>query len=408
MQFVAGDPFSLTDPGSKSIGVGRSAATRGRGVSRERYFATCGRGIEPVLADELRALDAGDVEPGRGGVHFSGDQALLYRVNLWLRTAVRVLRPILEAPAASPDALYEAVRSLDWSRYLTPDHTLAVDCNVRDSHITHSHYAALRTKDAICDQFVERCGRRPSVDVEEPMVGLNLHIYRDRAVLSLDSSGASLHKRGYRPIQTRAPLNEALAAALILRTGWRGDVPFVDPLCGSGTLPIEAAWMALRRPPGLTRKRFGFQGWMDFDVGLWTALRDEARQGVLRALPVPVLGSDVRGDAVSFAIRNARAAGIGHLLRFDRRDVRDFLPPEGPPGVIVCNPPYGERIGEEKELRGLYRLLGEVLAERCRGWTAHVFTGNPALADAIGLVPTEQVPLDNGKIPCRLLRYDLK
>src|SRR3989440_3165672 len=190
------------------------------------YFATCARGIEPVLAGELQELGAADVEPGRGGVYFSGDQALLYRANLWLRTAVRVLRPILEAPVASPDALYEAVRSLDWSRYLTPDHTLAVDCNVRDSHITHSRYAALRTKDAICDQFVERCGRRPSVDVEEPMVGLNLHIYRDRAVLSLDSSGESLHKRGYRPIQTRAPLNESLAAALVMLTGWKGDKPF--------------------------------------------------------------------------------------------------------------------------------------------------------------------------------------
>jgi putative N6-adenine-specific DNA methylase len=377
-------------------------------VTRERYFATCGRGIEPVLADELRALGAGDVEPGRGGVHFSGDQALLYRANLELRTAVRVLRPVLEAAAASPDELYDAVRSLDWARYLTPDHTLAVDCNVRDSRITHSHYAALRTKDAICDQFVERCGRRPSVDVEEPMVGLNLHIYRDRAVLSLDSSGESLHKRGYRPIQTRAPLNEALAAALVLRTGWRGDAPFADPLCGSGTLPIEAAWIALGRPPGLTRRRFGFQGWMDFDVGLWAALRDDARQGVRRALPAPVLGSDVRGDAVGFATRNARAAGIGHLLHFDRRDVRDFRPPEGPPGVIVCNPPYGERIGEEKDLRGLYRLLGEVFAERCRGWTAYVFTGNPSLAAAVGLTPAEQVPLYNGKIPCRLLKYELR
>ncbi len=161
-----------------------------------------------------------DIEPGRGGVHFAGDQALLYRANLWLRTAVRVLQPILTVAVSSPDDLYEAVRSVDWARYLTADHTIAVDCNVRDSQITHSKYAALRTKDAICDQFMERIGRRPSVDVDEPMVGLNLHIYRDEASLSLDSSGESLHKRGYRPIQTRAPLNEALAAALVLFSGW--------------------------------------------------------------------------------------------------------------------------------------------------------------------------------------------
>jgi putative N6-adenine-specific DNA methylase len=371
----------------------------------DRYFATCGRGIEPVLADELRALGAAGVEPGRGGVHFAGNRALLYRANLWLRTAVRVLMPILEVPVTSPDELYDAVRSVDWSQYLTPEHTLAVDCNVRDSHITHSKYAALRTKDAICDQFVERCGRRPSVDVEEPMVGLNLHVYRDRATLSLDSSGLSLHKRGYRPIQTRAPLNEALAAALVLLTGWRGEAPFADPLCGSGTLPVEAAWIALRRPPGLTRKRFGFQGWMDYDVGLWTALRDEARRGVHKTLPAPILASDVRGDAVSFAINNARAAGIGHLLRFEKRDVRDFQPPPGPPGVLVCNPPYGERIGEEKNLFGLYRLLGEVFAQRCPGWACHVFTGNPRLAAALGLTPAAEVPLYNGKIPCRLLRF---
>ncbi len=376
-------------------------------MNLERYFATCGRGIEPMLADELRALGAADVAPGRGGVAFAGDLALLYKANLWLRTAIRVLRPILETGVSSPDELYEVVRGLDWSRYMTPEHTLAVDCNVRDSNITHSKYAALRVKDAICDQFVDRLGRRPSVDVEEPMVGLNLHVHRNHAVLSLESSGESLHKRGYRPILTRAPLNEALGAALVLRTGWHGERPFADPLCGSGTLPIEAAWLALRRPPGLTRRRFGFMGWMDYDVGLWTELRDEARRAILKTLPVPVLGSDVRGDAVSFSIDNARAAGIGHLLRFDKRDLRDFRPPDGPPGIVLCNPPYGERIGEEKDLFGLYRLMGEVFSQRCRGWTAWVFSGNPRLADAIGLVPAEHVPLYNGKIPCRLLRFDL-
>jgi putative N6-adenine-specific DNA methylase len=374
-------------------------------MSKAQYFATCGRGIEPVLADELRALGAVDIAPGRGGVGFAGDKALLYQANLWLRTAIRVLMPILEMTVASPDDLYDAVRALDWSRYLTPEHTLAVDCNVRDSALTHSRYAALRVKDAICDQFLERTGRRPSVDVDEPMIGLNLHVHGERAVLSLDSSGESLHKRGYRPIQTRAPLNEALAAALVLLTGWRGECPFADPLCGSGTLPIEAAWIALRRPPGLTRKRFGFQGWMDFDVQLWASLRDEARRGVLRALPAPIAASDVRGDAVAFASSNARAAGIGHLLRFEKRDVRHFHPREGPPGVVLCNPPYGERLGEEKSLRGLYQLLGEVFRERCRGWSVFVFTGNRWLADAIGLEPVAQTALYNGKIPCRLLHY---
>ena len=372
-----------------------------------KFFATCARGLEKVLAEELRDLRAEQIEPGRGGVQFHGDLALLYRANLWLRTAIRVLWPILESPVHSPDDLYAAVMKIDWAQYMTPEHTLAVDCNVRDSAITHSKYAALRVKDAICDQFIAKCGKRPSVDTETPMVGLNLHIYRDEAVLSLESSGESLHKRGYRPILTKAPLNEALAAGLILLTGWRGDVPLLDPLCGSGTLCIEAAWLALKRPPGLTRRRFGFMGWMNYDVGLWTAVRDEARGQVGRQLPHPILGADVRRDAIHFAEANARAAGIGHLLRFEQRDLNDFSPPEGPPGIIICNPPYGERIGEEKELKGLYRTLGTVFRERCPGWTLYVFTGNAFLARQIGLKATQVFDLFNGKIPCRLLRYDM-
>jgi putative N6-adenine-specific DNA methylase len=369
-----------------------------------RYFATCARGIEPVLADELRGLAAADIESGRGGVGFAGDHALLYRANLWLRTAVRVLQPILEADVTTPEQLYDAVRTLDWAAYLTPEHTLAVDCNVRDSHLTHSLYAALKTKDAICDWFIERTGRRPSVDLERPMVGLNLHIYRDHAVLSMDSSGDSLHKRGYRPVLTKAPLNEALAAALILRSGWDTTTPFIDPMCGSGVLPIEAAWLALRRPPGLTRKHFGFMGWMDYDVRLWTGLRDEARRAVKKQLAAPILGSDLRRDVVHFATTNARAAGVGNLLRFEVSDVREFRPPEGAPGTILCNPPYGERIGEEKELRPVYQALGQALRDHCPGWTAWVFSGNPALAEAIDLEPEEAVPFFNGKIPCRLLK----
>jgi putative N6-adenine-specific DNA methylase len=372
-----------------------------------RFFATCGRGIEPVLADELRALGAQAVAPGRGGVQFAGTLELLYRANLWLRTAIRVLRPILDFPVSSTDQLYDAVRSVDWSQYMTSEHTIAVDSNVRDSQITHSKYAALRTKDAICDQFMEREGKRPSVDVEEPMIGLNLHVYRDHGVLSLDSAGESLHKRGYRPILTKAPLNEALAAALVLLTGWDGRRALVDPMCGSGTLPIEAAWLALHRPPGLTRRRFGFQGWMDYDVCLWTAIRDQARSQVAKSLPVPIFGYDQNRSAVTFARHNARAAGIGHLLAFEVRSIADFRPPEGDQGVLICNPPYGERLGDERGLRDLYRTLGKILTERCRGWQAFVFTGNQQLARQIGLEPVQAIPLFNGKIPCRLLRFDI-
>jgi putative N6-adenine-specific DNA methylase len=370
------------------------------------YFATCARGLEPLLGRELAGLGARDVEPGRGGVRFRGDAALLYRANLWLRTAVRVLQPVLEADVRSPDELYDAVRTLNWSEYLSPDHTLAVDCNVRDSAITHSQYAARRVKDAICDQFRERTGVRPSVDPERPMVGLNLHVFRDHATLSLDSSWDSLHKRGSRPIQTKAPLNEALAAGLLLQTGWDATTPLVDPLCGSGTFCIEGAWIALNRPPGLTRKWFGFQGWPTFDRPLWNAIRDEARRGVSKELPAVIRGSDVRRDAVEFARTNARAAGVGNLLHFERQDVTDAQPPDGPAGMVICNPPYGERIGDEKELVGLYRAMGEAFAAHWRGWRVFVFTANDALARKVGLPARTSTPFYNGKIPCRLWEFE--
>lgn len=370
------------------------------------YFATCAKGLEPVLARELADLGAEAVEPGRGGASFTGDSALLYRANLWLRTAVRVLRPLIDAPAFTPDELYDVVRSVDWAAFLTPDHTLAVDCNVRDSQITHSQYAARRVKDAICDQFRDKTGRRPSVNVEQPMLGLNLHIHKNHATLSLDSSWGSLHKRGYRPIQTIAPLNEALAAGLLLHAEWDASTPLIDPLCGSGTFCVEAAWMALKRAPGLTRKWFGFQGWLDFDRPLWNAIRDDARREMLKDLPAPIRGSDIHRDALELANQNARAAGIGHLLQFERLELGDARPPEGPAGTIICNPPYGERLGDEKELVGLYRKIGDTARDRFPGWRLLVFTSNDWLARKVGLKVKRSTPFFNGKLACRLWEFE--
>jgi putative N6-adenine-specific DNA methylase len=369
------------------------------------YFATCARGLESLLARELIALGADSVEAGRGGVHFRGDHSLLYRANLWLRTAVRVLRPILEAEVKSSDELYDAVRTVSWSDFLTTDHTLAVDCNVRDSAITHSQYAARRVKDAICDQFREKTGVRPSVNPEQPMVGFNLHIHKNRAILSLDSSWGSLHKRGYRPIQTIAPINEALAAGLLLQGSWDPRTPLVDPLCGSATFCIEGAWMALNRPPGLTRKWFGFQGWPEFDRPLWNAIRDEARLGIRKELSAPIQGSDIHPGAIELARTNARSAGVGHLIQVERRDVGEARPPDGPPGVIVVNPPYGERIGEEKEWAGLHTKLGDVVGKHWKGWRLLVFTSNDWLARKVRLSIHRRTPFFNGKLECQLWEF---
>ncbi|HEV3440838.1 MAG TPA: THUMP domain-containing protein, partial [Gemmata sp.] len=281
----------------------------------------------------------------------------------------------------------------------------AVDCNVRDSAITHSQYAARRVKDAVCDQFRERTERRPSVDPEQPMVGFNLHINNNHAILSLDSSWGSLHKRGYRPIQTIAPINEALAAGLLLHSGWEPTTPLVDPLCGSGTFCIEGAWIALNRPPGLTRKWFGFQGWQEFDRPLWNAIRDDARFGVRKELPAPIMGSDIHPGAIELARTNTRSAGVGHLVTIDRRDVSEARPPNGPPGVMIVNPPYGERIGEEREWAGLYAKLGDVLGTHWPGWRLLVFTSNDWLARKVGLRVRRRSPFFNGKLQCQLWEF---
>lgn len=374
-------------------------------MSIRSYFATCARGLEPLLATELRNLGADQVREGRGGCEFVGDRLLMYKANLWLRTAIRVLVPIAQQEIHSPEELYDWIRSIDWQQYMTVDHTLAVDCNVRDSRITHSLYALRRVKDAICDQFRDRCQARPSVDPETPMIGLNLHIAKNQAILSLDTSWNSLHKRGYRPALTKAPLNEALAAGILLQLGYRGECPLIDPMCGSGAIVIEGAWIALNRPPGLTRKWFSFMGWMDFDAGEWAEIREQARRQVLKNLPHPIQGFDLRADVAEFAHVNARNAGIGHLIPFRAQAIQQFRPPEGPPGLIVINPPYGERLEELSDVAQLYREIGQVFRERCAGWRCAVFTSLESPWQEFGLPIHAKYSLWNGKIPCHLLEF---
>lgn len=376
------------------------------------FFATTPKGIEPLLVDELRKLGVSSPQPGRGGVVFSGNLELAYRTCLWSRVANRVLLTLARFPAPSPEALYQGVLGLDWSEHLEPDGTLAVDCFVRSSNITHSHFGALKVKDAVVDQFRERTGVRPSVDLRRPDLRLNLYLFRNEARLSLDLSGDSLHRRGYREEGGVAPLKENLAAAILLHAGWpeiaQVGGALVDPLCGSATLPIEAALMAADIAPGLLGRRFGFERWLGHVPAIWKRLLTDAeerrKQGLTR-LP-PIVGSDRDARLVRVARQNVEHAGLTGVVRIAQGDLAQVTPPlHGNAGLLVANPPYGERLGEETELSALYRGLGDVLRKRFRGWRSAVFTGNPPLARALRLRQETTLDLYNGGLECRLFLY---
>ncbi len=377
-----------------------------------RFFATAAKGTETIVAKELAATGARNIRPALGGVHFEGGLETLYRANLWLRTANRVLMPIAEFACPTPEALYEHARNVQWRDWMTVDSTFAIDCNCRNSQISHSHYAALKIKDAIVDGFRDRTGRRPNVDRHRPMLQINAHIVKDRCTLSLDASGDRLHRRGYRRQAMNTPLRETLAGAIVELVEWDSEGMFIDPMCGSGTIVIEAALKAMNYAPGLLRcgdtrrTGFGFQRWRDFDRTLWARLTDEARARIRKKIPGRLLGYDISRPAIRIASENAKLAGLERQLRFMRGDALK-LSPRGHRGVIVCNLPYGERTGEVEDLKSLYRGFGDVLKQRCAGYTAYLFTGNLRLAKWIGLRTAKRFTLYNGPIECRLLKYEL-
>lgn len=384
-------------------------------MSRDlNFFATTPRGIEPLLTEELAGLGVREVRPGRAGVFFRGPLEAGYRACLWSRLASRVLLTLASFPAPTPEDLYAGVRTIDWPEHLDAEGTLAVDGQVAGSRITHSRFAALKVKDAVVDRFREAMGIRPSVDPARPDVRLNVYVHRDRATLSLDLSGESLHRRGYREEKVLAPLKENLAAAILWRAGWpetaAGGGSLVDPMCGSGTLPIEAALAAADIAPGLLRSYFGFLGWRRHDPALWLSLIEEARrrraEGLAR-LPA-IFGFDADPGAIRIAWANLERAGLVGHVHFERRELSSLkTPPGARPGLVVANPPYGERLGEEGELASLYRELGRSLREQFSGWRAAVFTGNPALGARLGLPVRHADTLYNGPLECRLLHLEM-
>jgi len=358
------------------------------------------------LAGEIRDLGGREIRTAAGGVSFTGALSLGYRANLWLRTAHRVFLHLADFPAATPGALYEGVGAIRWPDLFPPRKTISVDATVRNSGITHSHFAAQKAKDAVVDRFRERLGIRPDVDPRSADVRISVRIVDDLCTLSLDLSGESLNRRGYRADPGAASLRETLAAGMVLIAGWDARSPLADPVCGAGTIPIEAALVATKTAPGLGRDFFAFRHLSDFDVDIWNALVAEARERRSSAAVARIEGGDLSPVAIRGARRNARRAGVSSVATFHVRGVEDFAP-SGPPGIILCNPPYGVRMRPGRGEENFYRSLGETLKKRCPGWTAYVLCGNPDATRHIGLKSSRKFPLMNGPIDCRLLKYDL-
>jgi 23S rRNA (guanine2445-N2)-methyltransferase / 23S rRNA (guanine2069-N7)-methyltransferase len=376
------------------------------------WIATAPIGAAAVLAEELAALGATGLKERSNDVKFQGTLATGYRACLWSRAATRVLLSLGSLDATSPAAIHAAVKRIDWRAHIADGATIACACSGGNESIRHTIYGAQLLKDAICDNLRESTGRRPDVQPERPDVLLHLHVEGREALLSIDFSGASLHRRGYRIEAGRAPLKENVAAAVLLRAGWpeiaaRGGW-LVDPMCGSGTFLTEAALLAADAAPGLDREYFGFRGWRGHDAALWDGLCAEARaRRAARPAQRCIQGSDLDADAVRIALANAERAGVADWIHVERRSLDAVRAPAGRTGLLVCNPPYGERIGAESDLPRLYSELGRVLRTEFRGWQAAVLTGNPPLARNLGLYARRTHRFFNAAIECRLLRFTL-
>lgn len=378
-------------------------------------FVTCSRGVEPLLVAELAALGAAEAREARGGVACRATLEVAYRACLWSRLASRVLLPLHGFALGDAQAVYDAARTIAWPELFDPHRRFAIEVAGRTPGIANTHFAGLKLKDAVVDGFRAAGHERPSVDTEQPDIRLHLHLERERGTLSLDLAGESLHRRGWRARGVEAPLKENLAAAILVRAGWpelmtRADAPLVDPLCGSGTLLIEGAWMAADVAPGILRARWGFEAWRGHQPELWARLREEAgqrRREGLAKLEARFFGRDAEPRAIAAARANAQRAGLEDRVVLETGEAIELRPPSATPGLVVTNPPYGERLGNDAELVKLYSLLGVTLAQRFGGWRFGFFTARDDLAPRLGLRAEKISSLYNGAIPCKLLRFEI-
>lgn len=377
------------------------------GMRSQRHicFATCAPGLEPLLHAEMRALKLAKIERQVGGCYFEGSMAEVWRANLGLRLAVRVLVRLSRFQAVDGDSLYEGVAAQDWASFVKPDGTLRVDAKVKESKLDHSQFVEQRVKDAIVDQFQSRTGTRPSVDKDEPDLRVGIHLFKDRVTLQIDSSGHSLHRRGWRRAQGRAPLAETLAAAMLLASNWDGRSPVLDPFCGSGTILVEAALLATGTAPGLMRPRFGFESWDGHDAAGFEALKARARAAARPLGKLRLVGSDQDSGRVTDTLENLAAAGFegGKGIEITCADAANFELKPGWNALLATNPPYGERIGDVNELRGVYRGLGQRLRSEAGGYGVALLTGNPELAAELNLKELYPMRILNGAIECQLI-----
>jgi putative N6-adenine-specific DNA methylase len=355
-------------------------------------------GLEEILAKELSDLGATNVETHNRAVSFEGDKALMYKANLHCRTALKILVPIEKFKARNERDLYEEVRRIDWDQYMDVTGTLAVDGILKSEYFNHSQYIGLKTKDAIVDQFRDKYGKRPDVDVVHPSIRLNLHINKDDCTLALDSSNESLHRRGYRGESTIAPLNEVTAAGLVLLSGWDGKGTFMDPMCGSGTILIEAALFAKNIPPNMLRKRFGFESWKNFDAKLWKQIKEDA-QANIKESEATFIGSDSVFKVIEIARENVTRAGLDEDIRLSNKRFEDTKPPEGG-GTVIMNPPYGERLQVE-ELNDFYKMIGDKLKKDFKGFNVWIISSSKEAMKKVGLQASKRMLLFNGALECK-------